>query len=139
MDGGIGEYATKNIYCSLTIVEADFDKSSFGIVMPQQWSHIQDIDVSLLSLREPGALDTLRSKWFVESICPDTPDTPTCMGIESSSSLFLTFAVISILSVVLFVWRKPYQIRDYLLAVTNRKDFLTHIRISMIRRASKSP
>ena len=37
MDAGVVEYATNNIYCNLTLVGADFDKSAFGIVFQKNW------------------------------------------------------------------------------------------------------
>ncbi|CAF1010777.1 unnamed protein product [Adineta steineri] len=60
----IAEYATNNIYSNLTLVDTDFDKSSYGIVMPKQASYIQDVDVCILSLQELGVLKQLRIKWF---------------------------------------------------------------------------
>ena len=137
MDSGIAEYVTNNIYCNLTIIGADFDKAAFGIVMPKQWIHVQDVDVAILSLRESGALDNLRKKWFSSQICPDTYVIPSALGIESLAGLFLTFAVISILAVLLFLWRTRDTIKDYLLQAAHRRNLLTHISISMIRKASK--
>lgn len=137
MDSGIAEYATNNLYCNLTIIGADFDKMAFGIVMPKQWIHVQDVDVAILSLRESGALDNLRKKWFSSQICPDTYVIPSALGIESLAGLFLTFAVISILAVLLFLWKTRDTIKDYLLQAAHRRNILTHISISMIRKASK--
>ena len=113
MDSGIAEYATNNIFCNLTIVGADFDKVAFGIVMPKQWMHIADVDVAILSLRESGALDVLRKKWFSSRICPDTYEIPSALGIESLAGLFLTFGVISILAILLFIWKNRDSIKDY--------------------------
>jgi hypothetical protein len=52
IDIGIAEYVTNNISCNLTMIGADFHKSSFGIVMPKQWLYVQYVDVYILSLRE---------------------------------------------------------------------------------------
>jgi ABC-type amino acid transport substrate-binding protein len=138
MDSGTAEYITNNIYCNLTTIGASFDQNSFGIVMPKQWLYIQDVDVSILSLREVGILDSLRTKWFLNQICPNVDDTPAAMDIGSLAGLFLTFAIICILSVLLFMWRTRHTIADYLLDIAHRKQFLTHIRRSMITRTPKS-
>ncbi|CAF1078017.1 unnamed protein product [Adineta steineri] len=79
----IAEYATNNIYCNLTLVDTDFDKSSYGIVMLKQASYIQDVDVSILLLQELDVPEQLRTKWFQSETCPDIADPSTALGIES--------------------------------------------------------
>ncbi|CAF0887187.1 unnamed protein product [Adineta steineri] len=69
----IAEYTTNNIYCNLTLVDTDFDKSSYGIVMPKQAPYIQDVDT-----------------------CPDIVNPPTAMGIELLIGLLVTFGIINI-------------------------------------------
>lgn len=123
MESGTAEYATNSIYCNLTTIGEDFDKNSFAIVTSKEWLYVQDVDVYILSLRESGALDSLRTKWFGENKCPDVEEASTAMGIESLSGLFLTFAVICILSVLLFMWGKRRDIRDYFLEFAHRKNF----------------
>ncbi|CAF2936893.1 unnamed protein product [Rotaria sp. Silwood2] len=110
MDSGTGEYVTNNVYCNLTLVGAEFDKSAFGIVVSKQWLYGQDLDVNILSLRESGALDDLKRRWFQLCSCPDTSDTSTSLVIEAMGGLFLTFGVISILSMFLFIWKKRFRI-----------------------------
>ncbi|CAF4413231.1 unnamed protein product, partial [Adineta steineri] len=56
-DIGVAEYDTNNIFCNLTLVGADFDKSSFDIVIPKDWLYTQDLDVTILSLTETDVLD----------------------------------------------------------------------------------
>jgi ABC-type amino acid transport substrate-binding protein len=114
MDIGVAEYATNNIYCNLTLVGADFDSSTFGIVIPKQWIYKQDLDVNILLLRESGQLDDLRSKWFQAKTCQDGSNGPTAMKIESLGGLFITFAVISILSIFVLIWTNRYIIKNYL-------------------------
>nr|4IO2_A Chain A, Glutamate receptor 1 [Adineta vaga]4IO2_B Chain B, Glutamate receptor 1 [Adineta vaga]4IO3_A Chain A, AvGluR1 ligand binding domain [Adineta vaga]4IO3_B Chain B, AvGluR1 ligand binding domain [Adineta vaga]4IO4_A Chain A, AvGluR1 ligand binding domain [Adineta vaga]4IO4_B Chain B, AvGluR1 ligand binding domain [Adineta vaga]4IO5_A Chain A, AvGluR1 ligand binding domain [Adineta vaga]4IO5_B Chain B, AvGluR1 ligand binding domain [Adineta vaga]4IO6_A Chain A, AvGluR1 ligand bindin len=70
MDIGTAEYVTNNIYCNLTLVGEDFDKSTFGIVTPKEWLYAKDLDVNILSLRETGILDNLKKKWFQTKACP---------------------------------------------------------------------
>ena len=96
IDIGVAEYVTNNIYCNLTLVGADFEKSAFAIATPKQWLYGQDLDVNLLALRESGALDELRSKWFEVSNCPSSSETTDSIGIEVLSGLFITFGVISV-------------------------------------------
>lgn len=114
MDIGVAEYATNNIYCNLTLIGGDFDKSAFGIVIPKDWIYAQDLDVNILALRETGRLDTLRIKWFQAKTCQGDYNGPTAMGIESLGGLFLLFGVISILSMLLFLWKNRYIINKFI-------------------------
>ncbi|CAF2526160.1 unnamed protein product [Rotaria sp. Silwood2] len=137
LDTGVGEYATNTIYCNLTLVGADFDKGAFGVVLPKQWVYGQELDVSILSLRESGALDDLKRKWFQTSSCPDSSVASTGAAIETMSGLFLTFAMISVLSIFLFAWKRRFAIRDYLLKRICRKISLAFQDTSMIRRSTE--
>jgi len=111
-DIGMGEYITNNIYCNLTLIGANFDKGVFGIVIPKQWLYAQELDVNILSLRESGLLDNLKIKWFQTKNCPDSTEISNAMGIESIGGLFLTFGVISILSLLLLGWKKRYIFKN---------------------------
>ena len=113
-DAGVLEYVTSAIYCNLTLVGADFDHSSFGIVFPKNWLYEQVLDVSILSLRESGVFDTLKSKWFQSNYCSHSSETPLELPIEAMAGLFLTYGIIVILSFLLYVWLKRSNIRDYL-------------------------
>ncbi|CAF3392553.1 unnamed protein product [Rotaria socialis] len=111
MDTGVSTYVTNNIYCNLTLVGADFDNGVFGIVTPKQWIYAQDLDINILSLKEIDELDTLKQKWFQVSNCPDLSEKSTPIGIEDTGGLFLIFEVISILSLLLFIWNKRYKLK----------------------------
>ncbi|CAF4191080.1 unnamed protein product, partial [Adineta steineri] len=124
MDVGPVEYATTHIYCNLTLVGADFDASAFGIVYQKGWIYAKELDVNLLSLREQGVLDTLRTKWFEGGDCSQTDDSGTAMTVESLAGLFLTFGVISILSLLLFVWLKRSVIKDYFKSRKRRRTLV---------------
>ncbi|CAF1438480.1 unnamed protein product, partial [Rotaria sordida] len=95
------EYYTNNIYCNLTLVGKDFVPSSYGIAYPKQWLYGKDLDVIILSFRESGVLDDLKKKWFEKSVCPDSSSSyvSTSINLEQMSGLFVTFSVISILSI----------------------------------------
>ena len=123
MDAGVAEYITNNVYCNLTLVGVDFDKSSFGIVIPKQWLYAQDLDVNILALRESGVLDDLKRKWFQSSICADATEKPPGMGFETLSGLFLTFAIMCVLSLLFFVWDKRSDVKNFLLKLAGRKTF----------------
>jgi hypothetical protein len=124
LDSGIVEYATNALYCNLTFAGADFEPSAYGIVMPKRWLYAQAIDVAVLSLRESGALNDLQRKWFSVNTCGGSSDTNTAdsIAIESVAGLFLTFLVISILALILFVWLKRHMIIKYLQALKSRKN-----------------
>ncbi|CAF1360483.1 unnamed protein product, partial [Adineta ricciae] len=44
MDVGPLEYMTSYVYCNLTLVGSDFDKSAIGIVFPKDWIYLKDFD-----------------------------------------------------------------------------------------------
>jgi ABC-type amino acid transport substrate-binding protein len=125
MDSGPLEYTTSNVYCNLTLIGADFDKTAFGIAFQKNWLYKEVFNLNILSLRESGDLDELKRKWFQTSYCSQASPTFTSMTIESMAGLFLTFAAISILVILLFIWKKRFIIIDYILFLKNRKDFQT--------------
>ena len=127
LDIGLSEYATNFLYCDLTLIGADFGRSTYGIAFQKNWIYAKDLDVSLLRLREAGVFEELKRKWFEGKVCSDVFETSTAMGIESMAGLFLTFAVISVLSVTLFAWLKGRRMRKH------RKNKSTR-RISKVRR-----
>ncbi|CAF1093486.1 unnamed protein product [Rotaria sordida] len=140
MDIGVAEYITNNVYCNLTLVGADFDKSAFGIVIPKNWLYEQDLDVNILALRESGKLDELTLKWFQTNNCPDSSGAlaTDSMGIEAMSGLFVTYAVITILSLLLFAWTKRFLIKDIILKLMRRKALLVEPNVSETRHSSKT-
>ena len=111
LDIGLSEYATKFLYCNLTLTGADFGRSSYGIAFQKNWIYAKDLDVSLLQLREAGVFEELKRKWFEGKMCSGTLEASTAMGIESMAGLFLPFAVISLFSVLLFAWLKGRRTR----------------------------
>ncbi|CAF1011721.1 unnamed protein product [Rotaria sordida] len=124
IDTSIAEYITNNIYCNLTIVGEEFDKGVYGIVSKKYWFYNEDLDVNILSLRESGELEDLRRKWFQRQGCPNLYETSTEMGINSMSGLFLIFAIITILSLLLFIWTKRYIVKKYLSKFLHRRKFI---------------
>jgi ABC-type amino acid transport substrate-binding protein len=119
-DSGVTEYFTNNVYCNLTLVGTDFNKNAFGIVFPKDWMYHQVFDMHILSLRESGALDNLKSKWFETNNCLRSSKKSDSMAIESMAGLFLTFGVISFLSLLLFLWNKRFIIKEFLLILIYR-------------------
>ncbi|CAF3954175.1 unnamed protein product, partial [Rotaria sp. Silwood1] len=124
IDEGIGIYVINNVYCNLTLVGAGFDTGVFGIVTPKQWLYAQDLDVTLLSLKETGYIDDLIQKWFAVRNCPASETTTShAMDIEPVSGIFIIYAVICILSIVLFLWIKRRSIKNVLFKSKSRKKF----------------
>ncbi|CAF3274414.1 unnamed protein product [Rotaria sp. Silwood2] len=123
MDVGAAEYITDNVYCNLTLVGAGFDNSVFGIVFRKNWLYEQDLDVNILSLRESGSLDRLKVKWFQTNKCPASYSilSDISVGIGTIGGLFVTFAAISILSLLLFAWTRRLLIKDILFKLIRRK------------------
>ena len=117
MDGGLLEYITGSVYCNLTLVGADFDRSSFGIAYQKGWQYAVQFDATLLSLRESRALDDLKTRWFQTSNCAGLSVETSALRIESMTGLFVTFLLIIILAMGLFLWTKRFRLRDLLLIV----------------------
>ncbi|CAF1263486.1 unnamed protein product [Rotaria sordida] len=138
LDDGIAQYMTNNIYCNLTLVGDGFDVGIFGIVTPRQWLFAQDLDVNILSLRETGDLENLRQKWFEQKLCSDSTVTSTAIEIEAVSGLFVTFAVISVLSLLLFLCMKRFIIKDYLSKCICPNKSSTEQKYTINRRGSKT-
>jgi ABC-type amino acid transport substrate-binding protein len=124
MDSGVLEYETSSTYCNLTLPGTDFARSAFGIVFQKNWLYEKDLDVAILSIREAGTFDALKTKWFQTNGCSVSSDISTAMTIESMAGLFLTFAIISILAVFLFAWTKRFIIKKYLLTFEHIKRIL---------------
>jgi ionotropic glutamate receptor NMDA 1 len=120
MDSSAAEYVTSSVYCNLTLVGAGFDKGAFSIVMSKRWIYAEDLDINILSLKESGALDDLKRKWFQKPSWPDSAALSTSMGIVTMGGLFLTFAIISVLSLVLFAWNTRFMIKNYILTRVRR-------------------
>ncbi|CAF1273281.1 unnamed protein product [Rotaria sordida] len=137
-DTGTIEYATNNVYCNLTLIGNDFDKSVYGIVTPYNWLYAQDLDVNILALREGGDLEILRKKWFELKTCPDSSEISTEIGIEATSGLFLVFGVMSILSLLLFAWGERHNIKNYVLQLIYRRKSSAETKDTMNRRLSKA-
>ncbi|CAF1006537.1 unnamed protein product [Adineta steineri] len=104
MDEGVLEYATNSIYCNLTLVGTGFDRSAFGLVFQKNWIYEQVLDVNILSLRESGTFDDLKSKWFQANTCSHSSDTSNELSIEVMGGLFVTFAAMCGLSILFFIW-----------------------------------
>ncbi|CAF1078527.1 unnamed protein product [Rotaria sordida] len=137
-DNGVLEYVTNNIYCNLTLVGNDFDKSVFGIVTPQKWLYAQDLDVNILQLRETGELEKLREKWFARQQCSGSSEESTAIGIQGTRGLFLIFGVICFLSLLLFAWKKRRNIKNCLFLLICLKKSSAETNDSMNRRSSKT-
>merc|ERR1719347_1025064 len=50
--------------CDLTTVGGKLDSKGYGIVLPQGSPYREDINLALLSLREEGVMDMMRTKWW---------------------------------------------------------------------------
>ena len=124
MDAGYLEYITENIYCNLTLVGGDFDRSSFGIAYPKRWQYAQQLDVAILSLTESGSLDSLKAKWFQGDACTQSSDNAIAVSISSMAGLIFTFGVFAILSLILFIWINRPLLKKYFIIVVRSVELL---------------
>lgn len=120
LDSGVAEYITNHIFCNLTLVGEAFNHGSFGIVMSKNWPYQHDLDVNILSLREKGQLTMLRKKWFQSRICESSPVIPTAMQFESMAGLFLTFAIITCIAFLQYLWNNRKNITNHITLVHNQ-------------------
>ncbi len=88
----------------------------------------KDLDIAVLSLSELGALDDLKVKWFGRSVClaSTSSDEPTGIKIITMTGLFLTFGVIMIIALLVFLWTKRSVIKNYLLIRLSKKSSHTY-------------
>ncbi|CAF3386065.1 unnamed protein product, partial [Rotaria sp. Silwood2] len=138
LDEALVEYALNNIYCNLTIVGSPVAESSYAIVTPKKWLYASDLDVSILAIREAGQIDGLKQKWLQTGTCPDSTPTSTSFDIEAISGLFVTFAVITALSLLLFLWTERRDIKEYLSQLIYKKDSLAEERCSATRNSNRN-
>ncbi|UJR16836.1 hypothetical protein I4U23_003735 [Adineta vaga] len=115
VDGSVSEYIVNNIYCNLTLIGKDFNTNAFGIAFQKTWQYKEILDRTILLLRESGQLDDLKRKWFKTTICSESVQiTSQAMTLESMAGLFVTFAVISFIALIVFLWKKRYHIQYFL-------------------------
>jgi ABC-type amino acid transport substrate-binding protein/ABC-type branched-subunit amino acid transport system substrate-binding protein len=119
-DSGVLEYMTTHVFCNLTLIGSDFGRSTFAIAFQKNWLYEQQLDIHLISLRERGVLDQLKRKWFENNLCSKTFDVTDAMNVQSMAGLFLTFGLISILAVLLFLWTKKLSIKNYFFRLIHR-------------------
>ncbi|CAF4078580.1 unnamed protein product [Adineta steineri] len=139
MDAGILEYITNQIYCNLTSMGKDFGQSAFGIVFQKKWQYEQILNIQILALRESGELDNLKRKWFQTTSCAQIYDTSQAMTIQSMAGLFLTFAIITLLAILLFLWKKRFLIRKCVFNTKHNSNILARRSILICKPASKYP
>ena len=138
-DSGLLEYSVNNIYCNLTLVGTDFARSSLGIIFQKNWQYAEELDIILLSLRESGALDDIKVKWFQTSRCAGMSDGLPSMSIEAMAGLFLTVGVISILALLFFLWKKISMIMNDLLMGMRSMGLIYGERLLSIKLSQRSP
>lgn len=120
MDTGLLEYAINTLYCNLTLVGTTFNPTSYAIVVPKGWIYSETLDINILLLKESGFFEGLVTKWFRSQVCPDSSES-VAITIISVGGLFSTFAVISLLAVLLFLWTRRVIIKKYVMRLIRGK------------------
>ncbi|CAF2867167.1 unnamed protein product, partial [Rotaria sp. Silwood2] len=83
-------------------------------------------------------LDDLRQKWFLAKNCPDDPPESTAITVEAVGGLFATFAVITFITVLLYLWTKRRNIKNYLSKFIHKKESLTNAKYSSKRNSNEN-
>jgi ionotropic glutamate receptor len=110
IENAIGiEYTVDHQYCGrLSVIGVGFAKSSFGIAMAKNWRYKNDLDKTIVSLREEGKLELLEQKWFSERICNSKNHGETWQqdGIPMTvmTGLFVSFLVVSAMAFALHLY-----------------------------------
>ncbi|CAF1071182.1 unnamed protein product [Didymodactylos carnosus] len=105
--GASAVYAIDNIYCKLTLAGDPFYATSIAIDLPKLWPYKQALNVELLTIKESGLLEGIMGKYFNTLTCGSSSDAATgssSMTVESLAGLFLTFACICVLAILLHFW-----------------------------------
>ena len=100
-DASMVDYAVQNFYCNqLALVGVPFLKSSFGVVLPNNWLYKRDLDRHILALRSAGKLDEFRDKYLKPSKCPSTVNNAEMdkFSLEVMGGIFLIFFLLTVLA-----------------------------------------
>ncbi|CAF4488151.1 unnamed protein product, partial [Rotaria sp. Silwood2] len=102
---GSTEYHVNNIYCDLMTVGVEFAHGSYQIPVRQDWVYKTDLDFNILSLIESEELDRISAKWFGQRTCSKTNlFEPKIITVQIMGGLFITFLIISIISILIHFW-----------------------------------
>ncbi len=82
------------------MVGGTFNDGAFDMVIPKNWLYEQELDMTILLLRESGQLDNLRKKWFQTGKWDYSDETLSAIQVQSMAGLFLIFGVITALSLL---------------------------------------
>ena len=100
----------QNLYCDLTTVGLGFSHSFYQIPVKHGWLYTAELNFNILSFLESGQIDRISTKWFQRNNCSRTihqfaHQTKT-VAITTVTRLFLTFALVSFLSLFFHFWPK---------------------------------
>ena len=101
VDASMVDYTIQNFYCNqLALVGVPFLKSSFGVVVPNNWLYKTDLDRHILALRSAGKLDAFRDKYLKPSNCSSTANKAEMdeFSLEVMGGIFLIFILLTVLA-----------------------------------------
>ncbi|CAF0964542.1 unnamed protein product [Didymodactylos carnosus] len=130
-------YQVQQRFCSkLMVVGVGFTHSTFGIAFNNHWKYKYELDYQLLTLKATGILKSLEEYWF--QYRPPSTTNAYCnskhnvhnnqsngITIEIMSGLFLTFYLISLLTILLHLCNQRHKLMQ---AVINLKTRLNNSR-----------
>ncbi|CAF3578987.1 unnamed protein product [Rotaria sp. Silwood1] len=112
-----------NRYCDLMAVGVEFAHGSYQIPVKQGWVYKAALDSNILSLIDTGELDRISEKWFTQPTCSKTNlSTSNTITIERMGGLFSTFAIISIISILVHFWSTIDRLIRNIIGIVCRKD-----------------
>jgi ABC-type amino acid transport substrate-binding protein len=63
-DSSSADYLTQIDSCDLEVTGLPFSRTEFEIAVPKNWAYKDDLDHTILKLKETSAIDDLLAKWF---------------------------------------------------------------------------
>lgn len=124
-DSYILEYATNNYYCDqLSVVGVGFLKSSYGIVLSNDWPYKKDLDVHIMAMRESEKLELFESRWLESQTCSSSSSSSSnrvgqtrdsnieIFSVDSVGGLFLIFFILTVIAIIFNLWDRRVDIKN---------------------------
>ncbi|UJR38682.1 hypothetical protein I4U23_031348 [Adineta vaga] len=120
-------YHVNNMYCDLMTVGIAFSHSFYQIPIRRGWLYTADLNSNILSFMESEEIDRISAKWFGRSHCVKTNlfDTETkTIVIKAMSKIFITIALMSIISIFIHFITRVYRKHNLILPDTISPQFV---------------
>ncbi|KAF1884820.1 hypothetical protein Lal_00028707 [Lupinus albus] len=121
--------------CKFRTVGQEFTKSGWGFAFRRDSPLAVDLSTAILQLSENGDLQRIHDKWLNKMECSNDAD-PNKLSLRSFWVLFLIFAIVSVLAIIIFFVRvlcqytkfspEPEEVGDEIQPTKYRRTCKTH-------------